>query len=120
VRFLFVLLLISCGNSKDSGLESLPNTPETRLHRMNQVMISHCIRCHDGVNQSPNLSWQTTEDWLSLSPDYFVLGNPEQSYLYQKLKGNENLGGAANMPLGSSALSEQERNYIYEFILNVQ
>ncbi len=136
---LLLIFLSACGAGDGEGLnaqgrpiEEIPTDPpvdpgtgiSADLSSIQQHVFSPiCSTCHGGANPAAGLNLSTTEQSFanlinvdSANPLFkrVLPGEPEQSYLYLKVTGN-NLAGA-RMPLGQAALAEEEIQAIKEWI----
>lgn len=115
-KYLFMLLISSCGqsfnsNSKDFLLGSqiyCSNTSETKLCQANEVIVKNCINCHSGYHNTW-ASYLTNTAWLNSA--LITSGNSDNSLLILKLK---NAGG--NMPENAAPLNDADYQALKNWI----
>ncbi|RYZ70836.1 MAG: c-type cytochrome, partial [Proteobacteria bacterium] len=81
----------------------------------NKVMSSRCFACHEGSN---NGNFHLTEAGWKLS-GYIVAGSPENSKIYNYIRGADSEKGPKNMPKNGD-LSQSEIAAVKNYILSLQ
>ena len=121
---LFIFLLVGCERAsllEDDGMaEATLSTIQSRIFDTNCALSG----CHAGGNPRVGMS---LEDGLAFSNIVNVVsversdllrvdpGNPEQSYLLKKVRGDADIV-SARMPLGRDALSDDDIELIRQWI----
>lgn len=73
------------------------------------IFTQHCTGCHQFQTMSTN-------DLVNAG--YMIKGDPDNSALYNSLKGSSSPTGTKDMPQGASPLAASDLNTIRDFILN--
>ena len=125
-----VLALTGCSAGNGEGLDQngqpIPPTPppNTDFQEIQDTVFTPiCTQCHSGANAPQGLRLDAANSYALLvnvnSNEVASLkrvnpGNPDQSYLVQKIQGNASVGG--RMPLGQAALPQDRIDLIRRWI----
>ena len=126
VAFLLVIYLSVTGCERASLVEADSSSAATLGNIQSRIFDTNCALsgCHAGANPQLGMS---LEDGLAFGSIVNVQsqevsgmmrvnpGNPEQSYLLKKVRGDADIV-AAQMPLGRSALSDEDVELIRQWI----
>jgi len=123
-----IIAAAACGSPGQTNTTTPATTTSSQISfsaDIQPLFNSRCVACHQGVGDA-GLSLEpgkahaglvnvasTQSPLVRVSP-----GNPEQSYLLNKLTGTQlQVGGSgARMPFGSSALSESQIDLVRSWI----
>ncbi len=122
--------IISCQSGADTTI-SVP-TIVSFERDIQPIFDAKCVSCHNlttfagGLNLSPGAAYKSLVNAKSdqSTRNYVTPGSPDNSYLINKLVGNQsNVGGlGASMPLGGPALPDSQitmiRQWIFQGALN--
>ena len=126
MKYFLILILssvVSCGQDYNSNTFDAQiygsqigdidtTTPEgQRFAKAFNVIDTQCISCHNN-NHNFYASLTTSQDWIS--SNLIIKGDFDNSFIIRELK---NFGG--DMPQGSSELSQQDLDYLRDWIENI-
>ncbi len=78
-----------------------------------EILVANCVVCHPGAGET-DLVTEIPADVTSGAGAYIVVGDPDTSYLYDRLLGE---GGESIMPLGATVpLPDETLQCVYDWI----
>lgn len=114
--------LAGCGSGSGAGIDTGPLVPTIESIQAN-VFDAFCISCHDGATAPLGLRLDAANSYALLvgvpsvevpSVQRVRSGNPNASYLIQKLEGTAPVGG--RMPLGGTPLPQADIDVVRQWI----
>lgn len=121
MKFLLLLLLIACqdynSNSSDKerygGDVQLENNPQFR--DAYRIIQNRCVNCHTSQVHAGWSAYTTNAKWKESG--LIIEGNPQDSSLIQRIinTGETN----SDMPLGGSALPNDEYDALLQWVQNI-
>lgn len=121
-NFIFLALLLACqnynSNSSDRaryGEIELENDPQ--FQRAYTIIQNRCVNCHTSQIHAAWATYTTSADWIKSGGQRVIPGSPQDSKLITRIiNSGEN---DSNMPLGGSALPNDEYDALVEWIQNL-
>lgn len=108
--FCFVLAMSACQTENSSTLDAANYGGVSGTSSAVVAIFSqHCTPCHQFQAMSAN-------DLVATG--YMIKGDPDNSVLYNSLKGSSSPSGSKDMPQGASPLAASDLSIIRDFILN--